>query len=208
MPVLFHALPTDEVRDLQSGGPDFYGQPAETAISGGSGTPCRHCLKDTPKGQLMLILSYRPFPVDQPYAEVGPIFLCADECQRFETSSSLPLILQTSPDYLIKGYSANDRIVYGTGQVVAPDEMIDACETIFDDSEVAYIHVRSARNNCYHRHRSRILAPLSRRRGPANRVGFVVRSKSTTLTGGSVYLALGKNSCWSLRLYAPISSWP
>lgn len=149
MPIVFHALPTSDVRALQDGGPDFYRQPAEVSVSGGLGTPCRHCLSDTPKDAPMLIFSYRPFPDDQPYAEVGPIFLCGDECARFETSGDLPPILQTSPDYLIKGYSANDRIVYGTGIVIEPDKLIAASEAIFRDARVAYIHVRSARNNCY-----------------------------------------------------------
>lgn len=149
MPILFHALPTDDVRALQDGQPDFYGQPAERAVSDGAGNPCRHCLSDTPEGAEMLILAYRPFPADQPYAEVGPIFLCGDECERFEASGTLPAILQTSPDYLIKGYGADDRIVYGTGIVTAPDKLIAASEAIFTDASVAYIHVRSARNNCY-----------------------------------------------------------
>ena len=149
MPVLFHALPTDDVRKLQAGQPDYYGQVPERAVSDGAGTPCRHCLSDTPEGDTMLILSYRPFLDDQPYAEVGPIFLCGNNCERFEASEYLPPILRTSPDYLIKGYGADDRIIYGTGQIIAPDNMVNACESIFEDTDVAYIHVRSARNNCY-----------------------------------------------------------
>lgn len=149
MPVLFHALRSDDVRKLQAGLPDYYGQAPEHAVSDGVGTPCRHCLSDTPEGERMLILSYRPFQHDQPYAEVGPIFLCGDKCDRFEASGNLPPILRTSPDFLIKGYGADDRIVYGTGRIIAPDDMVNACESIFDDPDVAYIHVRSARNNCY-----------------------------------------------------------
>ena len=149
MSILFHALPTDTVRALQNGQPDFYGQPDERTVSDGAGNPCRHCLSDTPEGAAMLVLAYRPFANDQPYAEVGPIFLCGDECARFETAGVLPPILRTSPDYLIKGYGADDRIVYGTGVVIAPDRLVAACEDIFTDAKVAYIHVRSARNNCY-----------------------------------------------------------
>lgn len=145
----FHALETSNVRALQSGGPDYYGQTPERATSDGQGTPCRHCLQDTPKGEDMLILSHRPFPRDQPYAEVGPIFLCGSSCAAFTPSQNLPAILQTSPDYLIKGYNAEDRIVYGTGHIVTPNNLIAASEAIFVDVTVAYIHVRSARNNCY-----------------------------------------------------------
>jgi hypothetical protein len=149
MSILFHALPTVIVRALQNGHPDFYNQPVERATSDGAGNPCRHCLSDTPEGKPMLILSYRPFPDDQPYAEVGPIFLCGEACARFATSGTLPAILQTSADYLIKGYNARDRIAYGTGIVVAPEKLVAASENIFTDAAVAYIHVRSARNNCY-----------------------------------------------------------
>ena len=149
MPVLFHALPTDQVRKLQAGQPDYYAQTPERVESDGEGTLCRHCLSDTPLGETMLILSYRPFSDDQPYSEVGPIFLCANNCEQFETSRILPPILRTSLDYLIKGYSTGERIVYGTGQIVSPDDMVSACEDIFTNSDVTHIHVRSARNNCY-----------------------------------------------------------
>jgi len=149
MPILFHALPTDTVRPLQNGHADFYGQTPERTISDGAGNPCRHCLLDTPAGQPMLILAYRPFPCDQPYAEVGPIFICGDACERHHTSGNLPAVLQTSPNFLIKGYGEDDRIVYGTGIVIARDNLIAECERIFAAADVSYVHVRSARNNCY-----------------------------------------------------------
>ncbi|TMV06903.1 DUF1203 domain-containing protein [Ruegeria sediminis] len=142
------ALPTDEVRGYQAGRPDAYGNPPERALSDGGGNPCRHCLRHIPEGAEMLILAHRPFSEPQPYAETGPIFLCADPCERHE-GAEIPEVLTSSPDYLIKGYGATDRIVYGTGAVVASDRMGAAVGEIFARPEVAYIHVRSARNNCY-----------------------------------------------------------
>jgi hypothetical protein len=53
------------------------------------------------------------------------------------------------PALLIRGYGADDRIVYGTGRIVAPGAMPEAAEEMFDNGRVAYIHVRSASNNCY-----------------------------------------------------------
>ena len=97
----------------------------------------------------MLILAYRPFPEMQPYAETGPIFLCAEDCARHEDSAALPPVLTTSPDYLIKGYSPDHRIVYGTGAVVPTPDMKARIAAILDDPRVAYVHIRSARNNCY-----------------------------------------------------------
>jgi hypothetical protein len=143
----FTAIPTDLVRAYQAGGPDANGQVPERAISDGDGNPCRHCLKMIPKGAGMLILAHRPFPGPQPYAEIGPIFLCADPCEAgggFE----LPEVL-SSPDYIVRGYGPNDRIVYGTGGVIPTPAIPARAEELLADARVAYVHVRSARNNCY-----------------------------------------------------------
>lgn len=144
----FTALPTDIVEAYRKGDPDAFGNPPEHVVSQGDGNPCRHCLRLIPKGAEMLILAHKPFDGTHPYAEVGPIFLCADACTR-GGGADLPEMLTSSPAYLIKGYSAADRIVYGTGGVVPTGEMQDRIDAIFADPEVAYIHVRSARNNCY-----------------------------------------------------------
>jgi hypothetical protein len=54
-----------------------------------------------------------------------------------------------SPDYILRGYGANDRIVYGTGAVVPTDRLRAEAEARLNDPRVAYVHVRSARNTCY-----------------------------------------------------------
>ena len=100
-----------------------------------------------PKDAGMLILAHRPFPAPQPYAELGPIFLCADECTA-GGGQTLPAML-TSPDYILRGYGENDRIVYGTGGVIETSAIDARATALLGDPRVAYVHVRSARNNCY-----------------------------------------------------------
>lgn len=148
MTIMFKALPTDAVRALQRGGTDAYGRPPERRISDGDGVPCRHCLKDVGAGEAYLVLAYRPFAALQPYAETGPIFLHAAECERAGDSEVLPEMLASS-DYIVRGYGDDERIVYGTGGVVASDTIGQRAEELFRQRDVAYLHVRSARNNCY-----------------------------------------------------------
>ncbi len=150
MTILFTPIPTDLARRHQAGGPDANGQTPERAVSDGQGNPCRHCLRMIPAGAGMLILAHRPFPAPQPYAELGPIFLCADPaiCTAPERGDALPEML-TSPDYILRGYGADHRIVYGTGAVVPADRLRPEAEARLADSRVAYLHVRSARNTCY-----------------------------------------------------------
>lgn len=145
--IRFTPIPTEIARAYQAGGPDANGQKPERHISDGPGNPCRHCLQMIPEGAGMLILAHRPFPTPQPYAELGPIFLCADACPA-GGGEAIPEIL-ASPDYIIRGYSSENRIVYGTGAMVATATIPTEAETRLNDPRVAYVHIRSARNNCY-----------------------------------------------------------
>ena len=149
MSLFYEPIPTTLVAALRAGGPDANGQPPERgAIASGSGEPCRHCLQNTPAGQEYLILAHCPFPAPQPYAETGPIFLCARDCAAW-SGQGMPPILTTSPDYLLKGYSHGHRIVYSSGRIVPKEGVEGYAATLLADPRIAYVDVRSARNNCF-----------------------------------------------------------
>lgn len=143
----FTPIPTATARAYQAGALDANGMAPEHHISDGDGTPCRHCLRVIPKGAGLLLLAYRPFPAPQPYAELGPIFLCADACEA--GGGTEPPEVLDSPTYILRGYSAESRIVSGTGAVVALADVPDQATQRFADARVAYVHVRSASNNCF-----------------------------------------------------------
>jgi uncharacterized protein DUF1203 len=148
-PIKFVTMPTEVARAYQAGALDANGQKPERHISDGDGVPCRHCQRDVAAGEPYLILAYRPFPEAQPYAEVGPIFLHADACERYPVSGEPPEMFLKRKSYLIKGYHQNDRIYYGTGQIVPPADLAAAAARLLERDDVAYVHVRSATNNCY-----------------------------------------------------------
>ena len=149
MNIRFVALDTAVVRALQAGGPDAYGMTPEHRISDGDGVPCRHCLKQVAKGEEYLILAHRPFPQQQPYAETGPIFLHAAECPRAPQDEKVPAMMLDSPDFIVRGYGRDDRIVYDTGGVIPTPRIADRAGELLARPDIAYVHVRSARNNCY-----------------------------------------------------------
>lgn len=111
--------------------------------------PCRHCLRNVAAGECYLILAYRPFPQLQPYAETGPIFLHAQECPRAVETDELPELFTKTRSYILRGYGADDRIVYGTGMVAETPEIVETATVLLKRPDVAYVHMRSARNNCY-----------------------------------------------------------
>ncbi|WP_374311316.1 DUF1203 domain-containing protein [Dongia sp.] len=147
--IKFVSMPTEIARAYQAGAPDANGQVPERHISDGDGVPCRHCQQDVAAGEAYLILNHRPFPTPQPYAETGPIFLHADACPRCPETADLPPVFAVRKLFLLKGYNAQDRIVYGTGQLVPPAEINDAAAGILARDDVAYVHARSAYNNCF-----------------------------------------------------------
>lgn len=143
------SLPTATVAEWRAGGADANGQPPEQAISDGDGVPCRHCLALVPAGAPYLILAARPFGGLNPYTETGPIFVCAEDCPAGD-GEALPVAMLGSPVYIVRGYSVDERIVYGTGGVVPTDLIPARAEALLARPEVGFVHVRSASNNCYH----------------------------------------------------------
>ena len=145
----FTAMPTETAARMRAGEPDAYGLVPERHVSDGGAMPCRHCLGNIEAGDAYLIFAYRPFPALQPYAETGPVFLHAEDCPRHVGGDALPQVLRTNPDYIVRGYGSDDRIVYGTGAVPPAADLRTRAEALLARGDVAYLHVRSARNNCY-----------------------------------------------------------
>ena len=145
----YKPMPSDLAARYRRREPDAYGLTPELHVSDGQGMPCRHCLGNIGLGDPYLILAYRPFPELQPYAETGPIFLHAQECEAYDNDNAVPPILTTSKDYLLRGYGEDDRIVYGSGAVVPVENINSRATELLQREDIAYVHVRSARNNCY-----------------------------------------------------------
>jgi len=131
--IRFSGINTDDAEALRNGGLDANGQRATRAVSDGDGLPCRHCLQLIPKGAGYLVFALRPFSTIQPYAEVGPAFLCEEFCEAYSfNDSALPPVLEHSSNYIVRGYGTDERIVYGTGGVVAKEAIVERAEEILD----------------------------------------------------------------------------
>lgn len=159
MPAIrFIPMPSQIAAAYRNGEPDAYGCAPEHRLSPG-GYQCRHCLAPIAEGEPYLTVAYRPFPFLQPYAETGPIFLHAMECTAYDGGDRLPPIFD-SPDYIVRGYGHDNRIVYGTGAVTPTAEIAARAKALLQDDNIAYVHVRSARNNCFQCRIERVTAEI------------------------------------------------
>ncbi len=148
-PLRFVAIPTETARSYQALGADAYGAAPEKRISDGSALPCRHCLSDIEAGAEYLVLAHRPFSRTQAFAETGPIFVHAAECVRHPEVGATPAMFLKRKQMLVRGYDADERIVYGTGVIVPTAEVSDAAAAILERPDVAFVHLRSAGYNCF-----------------------------------------------------------
>jgi hypothetical protein len=150
MPTIrFVSVPTDVAGAFRAGAMDANGMSPERRVADGDVGPCRHCQRRIVAGEAYLTLAYRPFPVPQPYAECGPIFLHADACERYPEGPAMPQMFHVWKHALLRGYGDDDRIVYGTGIVVTPADVEATAEKILAEDRVRYVHMRSSTNNCY-----------------------------------------------------------
>ena len=149
MSTRFIPIPCENVIGWQSEGVGSYGLPAKQKISDGDGVPCRHCLENIGKGDPYLVLAHRPFSGLHAFAETGPIFAHAAACKRANSGDTLPAVFNLA-SYILHGRDNGEIIVYNTGGVVDRARIIDRAETILENPAVAFIHARSAQNNCFH----------------------------------------------------------
>lgn len=148
MSIVFHGLPTDQIKAARARRRDAYGNPFTTAVSPGSGTPCRHCLRIVPEGAPYLIGAWRPFPEATAYAETGPIFLCADDCAAAQPAAAMPRMLQ-NPSYTLRPYDNSPKIRYGLEQIAAPGEIARIAEAMLSDPETAFVDIRNPKTGCF-----------------------------------------------------------
>lgn len=115
-----------------------------TAESPGS-CPCRHCLRWAEPGERVILFPYAAIPSGHPYCEIGPIFVHADNCQRYATPNEYPADFRNGR--VFRAYDSNYRIIDAkVGNGSEPELLI---QELFDNPETAFVDVRSITNGCF-----------------------------------------------------------
>ena len=143
----FHVVPLPtEIADaarraVNAGAPDHELITVDSAES----SPCRHCLRWAEPGERVVLFPYAAIPVGHPYSETGPIFVHADECQRYSATNEYPADFRNGR--VVRAYDSNYNII--DAQVVdgsAPEVVI---ESLFQNPGTAFVDVRSVTRGCF-----------------------------------------------------------
>jgi hypothetical protein len=95
------------------------------------------------------LIAYRPLPGSSPWAETGPVFVHAAECEGYPSDGGLPTALRTGPRVL-RGYHPDGSLDYDHIAFVATgDDVEPAIDELLGQPDVDVIHVRAHLAQCF-----------------------------------------------------------
>ncbi|WP_374356941.1 DUF1203 domain-containing protein [Chitinimonas sp.] len=150
MPIAYRVLPIDPafIERLRQTVLDDLGQPIERHIAEG-GEPCRDALRRARAGEALILASYTPFALANPYKEFGPVFVLA-EAAASPVLERLPMGADGDyfgDQFVLRAYSSDQRIV--DAQVVTLAQAEDYLQTLLARPAVAFVLARFAGYGCY-----------------------------------------------------------
>lgn len=110
------------------------------------GFPCRVSLKDAEIGEEVILLNYQYHFVNSPYKASGPIFIR-------KGATTAVLDINEIPDIIhhrllsLRGYNIGSMLV--DARVTEGVNLRGMIDDVFDNKEVAYIHIHNAKPGCY-----------------------------------------------------------
>lgn len=114
-------------------------------VDSSESSPCRHCLRWAQPGERVILFPYTAIPSGQPYSETGPIFVHADECQRYSAINEYPDNFRNGR--VFRAYDSNYNII--DAQVVDGSEPEAVIESLFQNPETVFVDVRSVTRGCF-----------------------------------------------------------
>lgn len=125
---------------------DDFGREAAPIIAKG-GEPVRDQLRRVEPGERIMLCSYQSVALPSGFAEIGPIFICADEpAEVTHWQDELPPGYFNRP-FALRAYSEADEIVESA--IVAPDKAPALIRRWLARGEVAHLHARFAGHGCF-----------------------------------------------------------
>ncbi|MFI9238948.1 DUF1203 domain-containing protein [Streptomyces sp. NPDC053079] len=136
---------------------DDAGVTREPVTDGPGGAPLRCCLRHSTPGERIVLVSYAPLhrwaketgAEPGAYDERGPIFVHAEACEgRAPGGSGYPQEMHGARRVL-RAYDAQGHILGGTLIEMPAAEVDAALSEVFENPDVALVHVRAVEFGCF-----------------------------------------------------------
>jgi hypothetical protein len=118
---------------------------AIVSVNSPESSPCRHCLRWAQPGERVILFPYAAIPSGHPYSEMGPIFVHADECQRYSSTNEYPADFRNGR--VFRAYDATYKII--DAQIMNGSEPEAVIESLLQNPDTAFVDVRSVTHGCF-----------------------------------------------------------
>ena len=118
---------------------------AIVSVNSPGSSPCRHCLRWAQPGERVILFPYAAIPSGHPYSETGPIFVHADECQRYSATNEYPVDFRN--ERVFRAYDAKYKII--DAEIMNGSEPEAVIESLFQNPDTAFVDVRSVTHGCF-----------------------------------------------------------
>jgi hypothetical protein len=136
-----------QLRQIENGATSVYGNPVQKIVVDQSpGYPCRLSLKDAKVGEEVYLFSHRPFEGQNPYCEIGPVFVHAEATQARLAPNEIPDAIKCRP-VIVRSYSADETLL--SGDPADRENVEQVIEQCLDRDGVDFLHIRAALTGCY-----------------------------------------------------------
>lgn len=143
-PVLeFLPIPIEIARKARRTRKDEFGHDLTVQMTA---APCRVCLRISKEPEDLILMSYQPLPDRNPYAEIGPIFIHAHECEPYSSTDAFPEDF-LARELVVRAYDADGRILDAT--VAASGHGTNVAAAFLSDPRVDEVHVRHTSYTCF-----------------------------------------------------------
>ena len=110
-----------------------------------SGFPCRISLTDAKRGQTLLLVNYEHQAADTPYRSHYAIYIREGE-QQYDRTNEVP---EQSRRRLLSVRGFDERGILLDADVTQGTELEPLIDRLFENQQIAYLHVHNARPGCY-----------------------------------------------------------
>lgn len=149
--IKYTTIPTEYIEKIRREKKDDFGHAVEfhTATEAGYG-PCRSCLRQFKPGETRLLFSYAPVNSNNPYNEVGPVYI-HDRCEPYAKQNEFPEEVKHGRLHiplLLRCYNTERRMIDAV-PVHDNDEVELLIGKLFERPEIAFVHIRNAEAQCF-----------------------------------------------------------
>jgi len=145
----FQAIPADDLSRIRRAAVDDFGHALRVLVNHDEdGAPLRCCLREAWAGERITLISWQPL-VDAPdnvYAEIGPIFIHAEDCAGYRDTGAYPEDFRHRR-LVLRSYTADGDVHHLT--ITDGSSAETAIRELLADPAAVVVHSRNILAGCF-----------------------------------------------------------